>query len=233
MKIQVLFFAHLKEKASGTSTVVEVESGAKVQDLKELLSRQYPELQGVLGNVITSINRQFAKDEDVIPPDAEVAFFPPVSGGTAQDNILKLTDEEILIDPVLKKIVTEETGGVCMFTGTVRGKTTRGKPLETIKLQYEAYEEMAYEKMQQIVDEIKSRWTEVSKIIIIQRIGEIQPGEVSVLIACSSSHRDSGIFEAARYGIDRLKEIVPIWKKETTADGEYWVEGSYFPADRE
>jgi molybdopterin synthase catalytic subunit len=121
------------------------------------------------------------------------------------------------------------TGGISFFTGIVRGKTTRGKPMETRQLFYEAYPEMALEKMSQIVMEIKSRWVEIERVAIIQRTGELNPGEVSVLIACSGSHRDTGIFEAVRYGIDRLKEIVPVWKKEVTVDGEQWVEGTYIP----
>ena len=88
---------------------------------------------------------------------------------------------------------------------------------------------MAELKMLQICKEIRSRWKDVEGIAMVQRIGKLMPGTVSVVVACSSSHRDSGIFEAARYGIDRLKEIVPIWKKEVSKDGEEWMEGEYFP----
>jgi len=81
----------------------------------------------------------------------------------------------------------------------------------------------------QVADEIRSQWPSVEGIVIIQRVGRLEPGTPTVLIACSAAHRDTGAFEAARYGIDRLKEIVPVWKKEISPDGETWVEGDYHP----
>jgi molybdopterin synthase catalytic subunit len=83
--------------------------------------------------------------------------------------------------------------------------------------------------MKQVADEIRLRWPAVEGIAIVQRVGKLLPGTPTVLIACSASHRDTGVFEAARYGIDRLKEIVPIWKKEVSPQGEEWVEGEYIP----
>jgi molybdopterin synthase catalytic subunit len=88
---------------------------------------------------------------------------------------------------------------------------------------------MAETKMLQVADEIRERWPEVEGILIVQRIGRLAPGTPTIVIACSAAHRDTGIFEASRYGIDRLKEIVPIWKKEITPEGETWVEGEYHP----
>ncbi len=88
---------------------------------------------------------------------------------------------------------------------------------------------MAEAKMRQVADEIRSRWPNVEGIAIVQRIGWLDPGTPTVLIACTAAHRDTGIFDAARYGIDRLKEIVPVWKKEFGPNGESWVEGEYFP----
>jgi molybdopterin synthase catalytic subunit len=88
---------------------------------------------------------------------------------------------------------------------------------------------MAESKLRQICEEIRSRWHDVEGIALVQRIGKLMPGTVSVVVVCSSSHRDSGIFEATRYGIDRLKEIVPVWKKEVHKGGEEWIEGEYYP----
>jgi len=88
---------------------------------------------------------------------------------------------------------------------------------------------MAEMKMAQIAAEIRQRWPEVQGIVMVQRIGLLKPGMPTVIIACSAAHRDSGVFEAARYGIDRLKEIVPVWKKEIGPHGEEWVEGHYIP----
>jgi molybdopterin synthase catalytic subunit len=90
---------------------------------------------------------------------------------------------------------------------------------------------MAETKLRQVAEEIRQRWPQVEGIAIVQRIGKLLPGTPTVLIACSAAHRDTGVFEAARYGIDRLKEIVPIWKKEVGPDGEEWIEGNYVPVE--
>jgi molybdopterin synthase catalytic subunit len=111
----------------------------------------------------------------------------------------------------------------------VRGETHRGEPYQTVYLEYEAYKPMAEAKMRQVADEIRQRWPTVEGIAIVQRVGRLAPGTPTVLIACSAAHRDTGVFEAARFGIDRLKEIVPVWKKEVGPDGEQWVEGEYVP----
>jgi len=115
----------------------------------------------------------------------------------------------------------------------VRGETKRGDAHETVYLEYEAYVPMAEAKMKQVADEIREKWPTVEGIAIVQRIGKLYPKAPTVLIACTAAHRDTGVFEAARYGIDRLKEIVPVWKKEVGPDGEEWVEGDYRPKPRE
>jgi molybdopterin synthase catalytic subunit len=111
----------------------------------------------------------------------------------------------------------------------VRAITRRGEPHDTQYLEYEAYKPMAEAKMSQVADEIRDRWPSIEGIAIVQRVGRLDPGTPTVLIACTAPHRDTGVFEAARYGIDRLKEIVPVWKKEVGPHGETWVEGSYSP----
>jgi molybdopterin synthase catalytic subunit len=111
----------------------------------------------------------------------------------------------------------------------VRAETSRDKAFSTEYLEYEAYQEMAEEKMSQVADEIRQQWPSVEGIAISQRIGRLYPGTPTVMIACTAPHRDTGVFEAARYGIDRLKQIVPIWKKEIGSDGKVWVEGNYHP----
>jgi molybdopterin synthase catalytic subunit len=141
---------------------------------------------------------------------------------------IRLTEESIDFDQVVEEITLPTTGAVVLFTGTVREITTR-TDRETHYLEYEAYEEMALSKMGQIADEIRERWPAVLGISIIHRIGTLYPGTPTVLIACSAGHRDTGVFEAARYGIDRLKQIVTIWKKEVGPGGEEWIEGDYRP----
>jgi molybdopterin synthase catalytic subunit len=227
-RIRVLFFASLRDRIGERQTWVDLPVDASVRDLKSLLVKQYPNLDQALKTVLVSINKQFAMDEDPIPPGAEVALFPPVSGGSFP-TVFAITPDEIDLDRLLEQITLPTTGAACIFTGFVRGLTSRGEPHRTEYLEYEAYVPMAEEKMRQVADEIRLRWNTVEGIAIVQRIGKLYPRTPTVLIACTAAHRDTGVFEAARYGIDRLKEIVPIWKKEVGPAGETWVEGDYLP----
>jgi len=143
--------------------------------------------------------------------------------------LFKITEEEIELNDLLAKVTLPTTGAAAIFTGMVRGVTTRDDPHQTVYLEYEAYVPMAEAKMKQVAEEIRSKWPSVEGIAIVQRIGKLYPQTPTVLIACTAAHRDTGVFEAARYGIDRLKEIVPIWKKEVGPNGEFWVEGDYIP----
>jgi MoaE-MoaD fusion protein len=230
MEITILFFATLKERAGTARMVIDLPQGAVVKDLKQHLGQQYPELASRLGTALVSINHQFAFDEDVVPAGSEVALFPPVSGGSGQfPTILKITNDPLDLDDLAAGITQESTGAVCIFTGIVRGVTRRGEAHNTAYLEYEAYAPMAEAKMAQVADEIRQRWTVIEGIAIVQRIGRLDAGTPTVIIACAASHRDTGVFEAARYGIDRLKEIVPVWKKEVGPQGESWVEGDYYP----
>ena len=129
----------------------------------------------------------------------------------------------------LARITSPRTGAACFFSGMVRGLTTRGEAFETAYLEYEAYAPMAEAKLRQVAEEMRQRWPAVEGITIIQRVGRLDPMTPTVLVACTAAHRDTGVFQAARYGIDRLKEIVPVWKKEVGPGGEMWVEGEYFP----
>lgn len=143
--------------------------------------------------------------------------------------IFSITEDELDLNDLLAKITLTSTGAAAIFAGMVRGETARGEAHETEYLEYEAYIPMAEAKMKQVADEIRARWSSVEGIAIVQRIGRLYPKTPTVLIACTAAHRDTGVFEAARYGIDRLKEIVPIWKKEVRPGGEFWVEGDYIP----
>ncbi len=143
--------------------------------------------------------------------------------------IYAITESELDLNDLLAQITLTSTGAAAIFTGMVRGVTGRGEPHETIYLEYEAYVPMAESKMKQVADEIRQKWPSVEGIAIVQRIGKLYPKTPTVLIACTAAHRDTGVFEAARYGIDRLKEIVPVWKKEVGPNGEEWVEGDYIP----
>ncbi|MEN8171351.1 MAG: molybdenum cofactor biosynthesis protein MoaE [Chloroflexota bacterium] len=148
---------------------------------------------------------------------------------TVFPTIFSITEDELNLNDVLSQITLPSTGAACFFTGMVRAKTTRGEPYQTDYLEYEAYAPMAESKMKQIAVEIRERWPSVEGIAMIQRVGRLFPGTPTVMIACTAAHRDTGVFEAAHYGIDRLKQIVPVWKKEMGPDKQKWVEGDYSP----
>lgn len=231
LKIRLLLFASLKERAGYNQAELEIAEGASIASLKKTLGEQNPALAPLLGSALASINQVFAFDEDLIPDHAEVGFFPPVSGGAQEEfpTIYQITNAPIDLDELVKRITLPTTGAACLFTGMVRAVTRRGGAHETAYLEYEAYVAMAEAKMSQVAQEIRVRWPTVEGIVLVQRIGRLAPGTPTVLIACTAAHRDTGVFEAARYGIDRLKEIVPVWKKEVSPDGEEWVEGEYQP----
>jgi molybdopterin synthase catalytic subunit/molybdopterin converting factor small subunit len=232
VQITILFFATLKDRARRGQMTLALEDGATVGDLKTRLAADVPGLAPALPSALVSVNREFAFARDALHEGDEVGLFPPVSGGESP-TIFRVTNDRLDLDELVAAITLPSTGAACVFTGMVRGQTDRaGDPLgphETVRLEYEAYVPMAEAKMRQVADEIRSRWPTVEGIAIVQRIGRLDPGTPTVLIACSAGHRDTGVFEAARYGIDRLKEIVPVWKKEIGPNGEEWIEGHYTP----
>jgi MoaE-MoaD fusion protein len=229
-QVTVLFFATFKERSGVRQAQVELPEGARVKDLKQRLAEIYPGLAGQTGAMLVSVNKEFAFDEDELPEGAEAAVFPPVSGGAGEfPTVYAITNDDLDLDELLERITLPSTGAAAIFTGMVRGVTERGEAHETVYLEYEAYAPMAEAKMQQVAEEMRARWSTLQGIAIVQRIGRLYPRTPTVLIACTAAHRDTGVFEAARYGIDRLKEIVPVWKKEVGPHGEEWVEGEYLP----
>lgn len=228
-EITVLFFATLKDRTGTSRISINIPEGMLVVDFKRLISEEFPGLKASLDSVLVSVEHEFAFDNEIIPNGAEVALFPPVSGGVDPPTIFAIVEDEVDLNSILAKITLQTTGAACFFTGMVRAVTHRGETHDTQYLEYEAYKPMAEAKMSQVSNEIRERWPSVEGIAIVQRIGHLEPGTPTVLIACTAAHRDNGVFEAARYGIDRLKEIVPVWKKEVGVHGETWVEGSYSP----
>jgi MoaE-MoaD fusion protein len=230
-RVKVLFFATFREYTGQRSAELDLEDQALVRDLRNSLVEVFPRLAEHIKSALIAIDKEFAFDEEPVPDGSEVAVFPPVSGGneTLTPTIFMITEEALDLDRLLAEITLTSTGAACIFTGMVRGVTTRDNPHETVYLEYEAFQAMAEAKMRQVAGEIRQLWPEVEGIAIVQRVGRLYPGTPTVLIACTAAHRDTGVFEAARYGIDRLKEIVPVWKKEVSPEGEEWIEGEYIP----
>jgi molybdopterin synthase catalytic subunit len=228
-RIRVVFFATLKDRAGVPSTDVLLELPATIATLRERLASLTPRMAAALPTAIAAINHEFAQPEDSLADGDEVAFFPPVSGGAGNPTVIDVVSGALDMDALVAQIVLPTTGAVGVFTGIVRAETQRGVAHETEYLEYEAYRPMAEDKLRQVAEEIRARWPQVEGIAIVQRTGRLDPGTPTVVIACSAPHRDMGVFEAARYGIDRVKEIVPVWKKEVGPEGQSWVEGDYRP----
>jgi molybdopterin synthase catalytic subunit len=142
----------------------------------------------------------------------------------------EITTEPLSLDDVAARVTDARFGAITTFAGVVRGETVTAEGERgTDFLHYEAYAEMAESMMAQIGDEIQEKWPKVGAVSILHRIGRLEVGEPSVLIAVATPHRGDGCFEACRYAIERLKAVVPIWKQENWADGQVWVEGPRQP----
>ncbi|MFW5940902.1 MAG: molybdopterin converting factor subunit 1 [Chloroflexota bacterium] len=241
MEVEIRLFASLKDRAGGERVAVTVEEPATVETLRQALADAYPALAPALSTALVAVNQDFAFDQTPVQDGDEVALFPPVSGGSGEDEeslpyptYFALTEAPLDVEAITARLTEPEVGAIVFFHGTVRGETQReGLPPQTLYLEYEAYEAMARQKMAQIAREIWERWPLVRGVAIVQRIGKLEVGQTTTFVACAAGHRNQGAFEAARYGIDRLKEIVPVWKKEVGADHSVWVEGDYVPSQED
>lgn len=232
--LKITLFATLKEKAGQSVYEMTLTGALTVRDLKQKLCEAFPDIDPIRDLILVAVNQEYSFDEEVIPEGAEVAVFPPVSGGSeSAPTICRIVREDLDLNALTEEITLHTTGAVCTFTGVVRGHTEGGTFEETSSLEYEAYVPMAESKLKQVAGEIRSRWPDIEGVCIVQRIGLMPARTPTVVVACSAAHRNTGVFEAAHYGIDRLKEIVPIWKKEIGPQGEEWVEGEYIPGEKD
>jgi molybdopterin synthase catalytic subunit len=221
----------MKPDNEESSLDIEVKQSMRVSDIRRLLAEKYPGIETRLGHALTAINQEYTTQDEFIHAGDEIAFFPPVSGGSAP-TICMISQDEPNLNELLQKITSLDTGAAVIFTGFVRGRTIGGDFPSTRALFYEAYQPMAEKMMHQIASEMREKWTDLFGVALIQRVGQLDPMDITVIVACTAGHRDSGAFEAARYGIDRLKEIVPIWKKEIGDNGEEWIEGHSHPGGK-
>jgi molybdopterin synthase catalytic subunit/molybdopterin converting factor small subunit len=217
MKLQIYVFAGLAEHMQGPIVNFEWDQASPLTPalLKEQLIARYPQAAAVLSQAFLAINQSYAEDNQTIVEGDEVAIIPPVSGG--QPQLVEITYQPISIEEVTAKVLHPNHGAALTFIGTTR-EWTHGK--RTTMLEYEAYEPMAVKTMLQIVDHIQHHF-EGALCAITHRLGSVDIGEISVVIAVSAPHRNAA-YEANRYAIERLKQVVPIWKKEIWDDGSEW-----------
>jgi molybdopterin converting factor subunit 1 len=219
--VRARLFARLREQAGTDDENVELQAGSTVSDVYEALRRAHPALESNRNAVRAALNQEFADWDAVVADRDEVAFIPPVSGGAHGVGVLfELSARPLDARRMETAVAHKGAGAICTFTGVVRD-SSRGRSVT--HLDYEAYGEMATSQMRKIADEIGERWPE-ARVAMAHRTGRLEVGEPSVVVSVSSPHRAEAI-AACKWGIDRLKETVPVWKKEHATDGTYWIEG--------
>ena len=219
--VRALLFARLREQAGTESEALELPGGSTLADVYEALRRIHPGLEPERGLVRVALNWEFSDWAAPVAQGDEVAFIPPVSGGADGVGVLfELTRDPLDARRLEAAVAHKGAGAICTFTGVVRD-SSRGRSVT--HLDYEAYSEMATAQMRRIAEEIAQRWPE-ARVAMAHRTGMLEIGEASVVVSASCPHRAEA-FAACQWGIDRLKESVPIWKKEFAADGTYWIEG--------
>lgn len=211
---------------------IELPESVPVQQVFEHYASRYPRMRDLASSIVMAVNQQFAPAIQTVNDGDEVAFLPPVSGGSGsrysheiradEGHFFGLTRAPIDAQDLKQEILQPSDGAFIIFEGVVRDNT-KGRP--TRFLDYECYEAMAIKVMAQIGTEIAAGYA-IGKLAMVHRLGRMEIGETSVAIVVAAPHRRPA-FEAALEGINRLKRLVPIWKKEHFADGEVWVEGEW------
>ena len=219
MKVDVLFFGLAHDLTGFEREQVEIGKGERLGDLRRRYEDRFPRLREFSGSLLAAVNLEIADPSQVLREGDEVAFLPPVSGG-AGDDFYRTTREPIPTQELADGLKAPGDGAVVVFEGIVRNNS-RGR--KTLHLEYEAYEPMAVRKMEEVGRETHGKFP-IDRIGMVHRLGRLEIGETSVAIIVTSAHRRAA-FEACRFAIDRLKQIVPIWKKEYFEDGAVWAEG--------
>jgi MoaE-MoaD fusion protein len=226
MRVRVLFFGRLKDIVGKSEEDAELSDGARVEDLFARYGRSFPELAKYRPSVAASVNQQFAEWRAQLSTGDEVAFLPPVSGGSAspgiapEENPCALIRKPIETAEIVARMKAPPDGAVVVFEGIVRNHSGARA---TQYLEYEAYEPMAIAMMREVGDQMREKFS-IRRYALIHRLGRLEIGETAVLVAVWSAHR-AAAFDACRFGIDTIKRNVPIWKKEFFRDGAAWAEG--------
>jgi MoaE-MoaD fusion protein len=231
MTVKVLFFGLLKDVTGRSEDRLDLADGSHLDGVFRHYAEMFPKLGEMARSIVMARNHEFADLSSPVADGDEIAFLPPVSGGLGTwthhisdpaGHFFALTRHPIDTRALTEMVRRGEDGAVIAFEGVVRNNS---KGRATLFLDYECYEEMAIRKMAEIGREIAAAGT-VGRVAMVHRLGRMEIGEASVAIVVSAPHRKPA-FDAALEGINRLKKLVPIWKKEYFADGEVWVEGEW------
>jgi molybdopterin synthase catalytic subunit len=235
MHVKVLFFGVLKDIVGSAEDHLTVADGAELRGIFDLYAARFPRLREMAPSIVLARNQEFSDVTALVSEGDEVAFLPPVSGGTAgaerqfsseiQDpagHFFAITRQPIDTGALVTRLARGEDGAVVNFEGIVRNNS-QGR--RTLYLDYECYEPLAIKTLAEIGREIAAGYA-IGRIAMVHRLGRMEIGETSVAVIVTAPHRKPA-FEAALEGIDRLKRRVPIWKKEYFVDSEVWVEGEW------
>jgi molybdopterin converting factor subunit 1 len=216
MDVDIRYFAMIREIVGHSRERRTVAEGATAGDLFDVIAADHPRLERLKPVVLPMVNQVYVPIDHPLRDGDEVAFIPPVSGG--EPKRFRIQSEPLDPRDIEALVANPAAGAMATFIGTVRD---HGRGKSVTHLDYEAYAPAAELTLAQIGDEIRERWG-VEHVAIAHRVGSLAVGEASVVISVASPHRDAA-FEACRYAIERIKEIVPIWKKEHYADGAAWL----------
>ena len=218
MNITVRYFAIMREQLGRSVETLDIAPGTKAGDIFAIATRETPRLAGLRRAVMVMVNEDYVEPDHELREGDEVALIPPVSGGEHLPRLFVVTEDELDPRAVEALVAGPDAGAIVTFAGTVRDNA-RGRTVTA--LDYEAYPSAAEKMLARVGAEVADRWPEV-RIAIAHRTGHLLPGEASVVIACASPHRENA-YAASAFAIARIKEIVPIWKKEWYADGSSWI----------
>lgn len=225
MKVQVRLFARYREAAGRDRVELDLPEGGTVEAAWEAVTSRFPSLSAYRPFTLFAVGNDYVGPERSLRPGEELCLFPPVSGGSGSGSALPADDlVDLVVEPLSEKALVTAVedpgaGALVLFSGVVRDQTG-GRPVKF--LEYEAHAPMAVAKMREIAAAARRRYPGIRRLAMVHRVGRLEVGESSVLIAVSTAHRGEG-FDACRFVIDTLKETVPIWKKEYFEDGEVWV----------
>jgi molybdopterin synthase catalytic subunit len=216
--VSVRLFAGLHQLIGERELAMDLRDGATIADLRDRLGAEYPAVQAFLPTLVCAIAEEYVPSDTVLREGDRVALIPPVSGG--EEPLFVLTEAPLDPEPLVRSVRRDEAGAIALFYGVVRNENL-GRAVH--HLEYDAYPEMALKKMREVADEILERFP-VAAVGVMHRTGRLEIGETSLLVAVSAPHRKEA-FDACHAAVDRIKQVVPIWKKEVWADGEEWIEG--------
>lgn len=235
MRVKVLFFGMLKDIVGSAEEQLNLAEGAHLESVFDHYAQRFPRLREMASSIVLARNHEFSDGSACVMDGDEVAFLPPVSGGSAPaqlqytheirdagGHLFALTRQPIDTRQIIQSLLQGEDGAVITFEGVVRNNT---KGRRTLYLDYECYEAMAVKTLAGIGRGIAASYA-IDRVAMVHRLGRMEIGETSVAVIVTAAHRKAA-FDAALEGINRLKRLVPIWKKEYFEDGEVWVEGEW------